>query len=230
MEIINFTVLRALTFESIIIRIFAAFLLGGIIGLEREIKNRPAGLRTHTLVCMGACLVMLTNQYIYQVFGTSDPARMGAQVVSGIGFLGAGTIIVTKQDKIKGLTSAAGLWTSATVGLALGIGFYEAAIIATFFVFITLTILQLWDDKIHGAQDMQHVYIELTTDMSFRGFLCRLRETQAEMGHVRLEHNTTVDHEFRAITLAFRAKNKNTYEDVIAHIEAIDGVIYVDKR
>lgn len=104
---------REVTQLSIIIRVFAAITVGGLIGLERGAKNRPAGLRTYMLVCVGACLIMLTNQYIYQVTGAGDPMRLGAQVVSGIGFLGAGTIIVTKHNQIKGLTTAAGLWASA---------------------------------------------------------------------------------------------------------------------
>ena len=116
--------LRELTLLSVFVRILTAIVLGGAIGLERGMKNRPAGLRTYMLVCIGACMVMITNQYAVQVFGVGDPVRMAAQVVSGIGFLGAGTIIVTSRNQIKGLTTAAGLWASACVGLAVGIGFY----------------------------------------------------------------------------------------------------------
>ena len=105
--------IREVTYLAVALRIFAAVIIGGILGLERGMKNRPAGLRTYMLVCVGACVVMLTNQYIYQVFGSGDPVRMGAQVVSGIGFLGAGTIIVTRRNQIKGLTTAAGLWSAA---------------------------------------------------------------------------------------------------------------------
>ena len=93
--------LRELTLLSVFVRILTAIILGGAIGMERGMKNRPAGLRTYMLVCVGSCLIMLTNQYIYQVFGTGDPVRMGAQVVSGIGFLGAGTIVVTKRNQIR---------------------------------------------------------------------------------------------------------------------------------
>ena len=107
--------LREVTYLSVALRIFVAFLLGGALGLERGLKQRPAGLHTHMLVCVGACMIMLTNQYIYQVFDTGDPVRMGAQVVSGIGFLGAGTIMVTKHSQIRGLTTAAGLWATAAV-------------------------------------------------------------------------------------------------------------------
>ena len=86
--------LREVTYLAVALRIVVAMIVGGLIGLERGIKNRAAGLRTHMLVCVGACLIMLTNQYIFQVYGTGDPVRMGAQVVSGIGFLGAGTIVL----------------------------------------------------------------------------------------------------------------------------------------
>ena len=120
-------VYREVTQEAVVLRILLAIVIGGLIGLERGLKNRPAGLRTYMLVCVGSCLIMLTNQYIYQCTGAGDPMRLGAQVVSGIGFLGAGTIVVTRHNQIKGLTTAAGLWASAGVGLALGIGFYEAA-------------------------------------------------------------------------------------------------------
>lgn len=92
---------REVTYAAIAFRIAVVLLLGGFIGLERGLKNRPAGLRTYMLVCVGACLIMLTNQYIYQVYQVGDPVRMGAQVVSGIGFLGAGTIVVTKRNQIK---------------------------------------------------------------------------------------------------------------------------------
>ena len=89
--------IRFLTDSSIVIRILFSLVIGGILGLERGLKNRPAGLRTYILVCMGSCIVMMTNQYVYQVYGTGDPVRMAAQVISGIGFLGAGTIIVTRR-------------------------------------------------------------------------------------------------------------------------------------
>ena len=95
-------VLREVTILSVFLRIFAAVFIGGILGLERGMKNRPAGFRTYMLVCVGACVIMLTNQYIYQVTTTGDPVRMGAQVVSGIGFLGAGTIIFQK-NVVRGL-------------------------------------------------------------------------------------------------------------------------------
>ena len=159
-------VFRELTLFSVVVRCLAAVLLGGVIGLERGLKNRAAGFRTYMLVCLGSCIVMVTNQYIHQIYGTGDPVRMGAQVVSGIGFLGAGTIIVTRHSQIKGLTTAAGLWAAAAVGLATGIGFYEAAIVGAVVIFITLSVLSNLDDRMHRKTDHFEVYVELPPAIS----------------------------------------------------------------
>lgn len=131
-----------MSFEiDIILRLLGAAVLGGLIGYEREQKQRPAGFRTHILVCIGAALVMITSEYMLNEFASSiDPARMGAQVISGIGFLGAGTIIRDKF-KVKGLTTAASLWAVACIGLAVGMGYYYLASIAFIIIFITLRFL-----------------------------------------------------------------------------------------
>jgi len=129
---------------EVIIRLLMAMVLGGLIGFEREIGNRPAGFRTHTLVCVGSTLVMLTSQYLFEAYSdivNLDPARLGAQVISGIGFLGAGTIIKSGRQ-VRGLTTAASLWVVACVGLAVGAGFYLAAVSATIFVYVTLLLLK----------------------------------------------------------------------------------------
>ena len=123
--------------QSIALRMFLAVLCGGLIGLERESKRRPAGFRTHILICLGACMTTLTGQYlsVYMHYYT-DMARLGAQVIAGIGFIGAGTIIVTKRRQVRGLTTAAGLWTAAIVGLACGAGYYEGVISGTALVLL----------------------------------------------------------------------------------------------
>ncbi len=140
MWIINWFNSNSEFYLSMIIRLALACLLGGIIGFEREHVHRPAGFRTHILVCVGSALVMITSEYIYYHFSThvnTDPARLGAQVISGIGFLGAGTII-KEGISVKGLTTAASLWAVSCVGIAVGIGFYGGAFLATAFIFLTL--------------------------------------------------------------------------------------------
>lgn len=126
----SFSFLRELTPLSVSLRILVAVLFGGLIGLEREYKRRPAGFRTHILICLGACMTTMTSQFLSFSMGYAvDLSRLGAQVVAGIGFIGAGTIIVTRQQRVKGLTTAAGLWSCAILGLTVGAGFLESAVI-----------------------------------------------------------------------------------------------------
>ena len=132
--------LRTVTLASVTVRMLLAVLCGGIIGIERAYKRRPAGFRTHILICLGAAITTLTSQYLYlNLHYYTDMARLGAQVVAGIGFIGAGTIVVTRQQRVKGLTTAAGLWASAIIGLTIGGGFYEGALLATGLVFFAHT-------------------------------------------------------------------------------------------
>jgi len=147
---------------SVTFRLLMALIFGGIIGLERGSSGHPAGFRTHILVCMGATLAMLTNQFIAETLSTvTDPSRMGAQVITGVGFLGVGTILVTGGHKIKGLTTAAGLWASACIGLALGIGFYSGAVITGFLVFISLAYLSKFEKYFYNRSRIMDLYVEL---------------------------------------------------------------------
>ena len=132
--------LRAVTPLSVCLRMVLSVICGGIVGLERSFKNRPAGLRTHMLVCIGSAMASVIGLYMYlNLHYPTDMSRIGAQVVAGLSFLGAGTIIVTKKNSIKGLTTAAGLWTTGIVGLAIGAGFYEGAIITTLLILLAET-------------------------------------------------------------------------------------------
>jgi len=151
--------LRELNLLSIIVRIVLAILIGGVLGLERERKNRPAGFRTYILVCLGAALVMMTNQYVYYNYATGDPVRMGAQVISGIGFLGAGTII-RNGSSVKGLTTAASIWVVACIGLATGMGFYFGATIATVIIFLCLAHIK----KLSGFYDSKKISLTVTSE------------------------------------------------------------------
>lgn len=220
--------IRELTYASMAIRIIAAFTLGGIIGLERGMKNRPAGLRTYMLVCVGSCLIMLTNQYIYQVFGTGDPVRMGAQVVSGIGFLGAGTIIVTKQNQIRGLTTAAGLWAAAAVGLALGIGFYEAAFLGGLLIFVILTVMHSWDSRIHRTSKTLEIYLELSNEINLGEFTHNVREMGIEISSIQLEHDNTLENGMRSFIATLKAKDKQNHAELLSGLRQIKGVAYLE--
>lgn len=185
--------LRDLNIASISLRIILSILIGGILGLERGIKNRPAGLRTYILVCLGSALVMMTNQYVYIVFQTGDPVRLGAQVISGIGFLGAGTIVLTGRNKITGITTAAGLWTAACSGLAVGIGFYEGAVLGSLAIAFTVSGLLKFDIWIRKKSKYLDLYIEYNAQQgNFSGFLQYAREHELEVSNIRVNKGFSV--------------------------------------
>ena len=220
--------LREVTYLAVFLRIFAAVIVGGILGMERGMKNRPAGLRTYMLVCVGACVIMLTNQFIYQAAGTGDPVRMGAQVVSGIGFLGAGTIIVTRRNQIKGLTTAAGLWSAAGVGLALGVGFYEAALAGTLAVFVVMTLLQKMDNKLHRKSKQLEAYIELK-DISLGDFLRLMRESGIDISDVQREYGEEDSEGVRAYVATLKGKKRQNHQELMEKVLAISGVELVEE-
>ncbi len=154
---------------STTLRLSLAVLCGGIIGLDRGRRKRPAGFRTHMLVCMGAALTMLISQYVAILIqntpgftGTTDVSRFGAQVINGIGFLGAGTIIVTSRQEIKGLTTAAGLWASACMGLAIGAGFYLGAVLGCVLILVSITLMRHVESFILSRARNMNIYVELT--------------------------------------------------------------------
>ncbi|MBE6924784.1 MAG: MgtC/SapB family protein [Ruminococcaceae bacterium] len=138
---------------DICLRLLCAMVVGLVIGTEREYSNRPAGMRTHILVALGACVVSITGQMIFYEYramgGTPDPARLSAQVITGVGFLGAGTIL-REGATVKGLTTAASLWTVACLGTACGYGYYTIALAGMIFMLITLTILELLQHHLPG--------------------------------------------------------------------------------
>ena len=220
-------ILHPLTLPGICIRILLAFVVGGIIGIERELNNHSAGLRTYMLVCVGSCLIMMTNQYVYQVFDTGDPLRLGAQVVSGIGFLGAGTIIVTKNNQVNGLTTAAGLWTAAGIGLSLGIGFYEAAMAASLTIFLILTILHRWDDRMKQRAKVIDLYVELSKECSLGDFLRQLRKMEIDFTDIQLDRDLPADDDVRSLVLALQNKKRIQHKEVINQIMGIKGVVYL---
>ena len=222
--------IRDVTPLSVALRIFLAVIIGGLLGLERGMKNRPAGMRTYMLVCVGACSIMLTNQYVYQVFHTGDPTRLAAQVVSGIGFLGAGTIIVTRRNQIKGLTTAAGLWSSAGVGLALGIGFYEAAVVGGFAIFSVMTLLQKMDNRVHRKTKTVEVYIEIDESLTLGKLMQAIRERDLEVQDVQRESDLETDGVGnRAYTATIKGQKRTHHIEIVEEVRSVPGVVYIEE-
>lgn len=221
--------IRYLTDSTVVFRIVFSLVLGGILGLERGLKNRPAGLRTYILVCMGSCIVMMTNQYVYQVYDTGDPVRMAAQVISGIGFLGAGTIIVTRRNQIKGLTTAAGLWASACVGLSIGIGLYEVAVIGGMAIFVVLTLLNHWDFFIRSRARDVEAYIEIPEKMSFSYFLHETKMRGIMIRNVQADaEEPGTDGKFCFIC-TLRGMRRMEHSEMLKTLRTVSSEIYAEE-
>jgi len=148
-----------MTDNQIMLRLTLSVVLSGLIGFERQIHRRTAGLRTHILVSLGSCLIMLTSLYIFDIYKNQvplDPARIAAGIITGIGFLGAGTII-REREGVKGLTTAASLWVVAGIGMAVGSGFYSAAVFTTILALVVLLFLRYAEGLIFERLDKKEV-------------------------------------------------------------------------
>ena len=221
-------VLRELNWISIVLRLALAIICGGIIGIERGRKGRTAGFRTHVLVCIGAALTVLTNQYMMQYFGGGDPARLGAQVINGIGFLGAGTIIVTGRHKVKGLTTAAGLWACACMGLAIGIGFYEAAIAACVLVLFVNSALHRMDNYVVSKSKVVEIYVEFGTVEDISGFIGKMRATDIRVSEIEITKNTNSADSSVAAVMLLRSNVKRDHAEILAIASDVKGVKFVE--
>jgi len=169
--------LRSFNIWTVLIRLSLCVIIGGIIGTERGKQGRAAGMRTHILVCMGAALSAMLGFYITEVIDLSgDPMRISAQVVSGIGFLGVGTIMLKGRFQITGLTTAAGLWCSAAIGLALGAGFYEGALVTFILTVATVTFMHKLEYKFIKHYRRFGIYVEIVSDKSVRKTIDSLSE------------------------------------------------------
>ena len=208
----------------IFLRLLVSAVLGGFVGIERENKKRAAGLRTHVLVCIGSALVMVLRISVTSIPGLTnvDPARLGAQVISGIGFLGAGTII--KQGiSVQGLTTAASLWAVACIGLATGSGFYSAAIIAAVIVFVTLRSLGKFENVI-SSNDNSNVEVCVRIENK-PGKLGEVASFIGSMG----SNITSVDieedgDEYLIVSFILKLPKHTTKTDMIVQLQSLNGV------
>ncbi len=217
------------TYEfHLVARLLLAALFGALIGIEREHAKRPAGFRTHVLVCVSACLVMLTAEFISRFnYSPYDITRLGAQVISGIGFLGAGTII-RNGNSVKGLTTAASLWAVACVGLATGIGYYMGATLTTVVIFFVLTYFRT---LIEGKNTHNTIH-EIAIKFSYSGELFNkvkaiLAENEIIINNIKLKsdkENITTANLFLATT------EQKDLVHVIENIYKIDGILEVERK
>lgn len=221
--------LREFNAEAVILRMLLAVICGGLIGVEREHKRRPAGFRTHTLVCLGAAMTTLTSQFLVVSGWTTDPARLGAQVVAGIGFIGAGTIIVTRRRQVKGLTTAAGLWVSAIIGLAVGAGYYEGALVATVFVLVAEVLLSKIEWYISSKAKNINVYVEYTETESVAEIAEEIKKLGVGIMDIEITRARAAEGPMMSAIFALQLGNKVKREDLLSQIQEIKGVLSIEE-
>ena len=215
---------------STIVRLTLALVCGGLIGLDRGRKHRPAGFRTHMLVCVGAALTMLISQYVSVVLhqGT-DLTRFGAQVINGIGFLGAGTIVVAGRQQVKGLTTAAGLWASACMGLAIGAGFYSAALLACIFIIVTITVLTKLQRFIMANARTMNLYVEYKEQENIGQIISVIHEKNVKVYDVEITKGSAQKSLSPSAIFSVKLPKKYSHGDFIMAISTVEGVILVEE-
>ena len=222
-------ILQDVTIVSTFVRLFLALLCGGILGIERGRKNRPAGFRTYMIVCLGATMVMITNQYISESYQMGDPTRMGAQVISGIGFLGAGTIIVTGRNRVKGLTTAAGLWASACIGLTIGIGYYAGAIMGCLMIYIAMSMLHGIGGRVANHTNELNLYIEFEKLSDIGIFLEYLRNHHIKVLDIEMIKSNEVEESIMGGLFTLRIERKTPHEDIIQKLHQVEGIRSIEE-
>ncbi|MDO5453321.1 MAG: MgtC/SapB family protein [Eubacteriales bacterium] len=225
-----FDSLRDISILSVGIRLLLTFLCGALIGLEREFKRRPAGFRTHILICVGAAMTTMTGQYLFLSQGLfTDMARLGAQVIAGIGFIGAGTIIVTRRNQIKGLTTAAGLWTCAIVGLAIGAGFYEGGLIATALVLLSELVISNLEYTFMRRHPEINVYLEFRSRSVLETVFDGLKKDNVKVRNLEITRTKEKDVMNSSAIFTLRFQKAVPAEEVLASSRAVDGVYLAEE-
>ena len=229
LEFLHFLRGNSLDMLTITVRLLLAVICGGVIGLERERKRRPAGFRTHILICLGAAMTTLTSQYIVLELGLfTDPARLGAQVIAGIGFIGAGTIIVTKHRQVKGLTTAAGLWTSAIVGLCCGAGFYEGAVFATLIVLLAEIIFSKLEYFILSSAKTFTLFVEYTDSAQLVNIVDTLKRSQIYILDLEITKSASKNNNLCAV-FSIKIPRKQPRQNIMTKVSEIEGVVSVEE-
>lgn len=224
-----FDPLRELTLASVAFRLVLSALCGGLVGIEREFKRRSAGFRTHILICLGAAMTTMTSEYwfVYLRYYL-DMARLGAGVVAGMGFIGAGTIIVTRRQRVKGLTTAAGLWTVAIVGLAIGAGFYEGGLVTAGLILLAeMFFSKLEYHMLENAPEI-NLFLEYRDRAALDRVLRLYRDRQIKVAGLEITRQAGRENAACAL-FTLRLNKKTGAGALIADICATDGVVNVEE-
>ena len=215
---------------TVAVRLVTAMICGGLIGLERERKRRPAGFRTHILICLGAAMTTLTSQYLVLNLNLfTDMARLGAQVIAGIGFIGAGTIIITKRRQVKGLTTAAGLWAAAIVGLCCGAGFFEAAVVATVIILLAEMVFSKLEYFIVSNARVCNLYVEYAETARLGAIVDTIKSTGAYIVDMEITKKGSDEGKNPCAVFSIRTPRKIKHQAMMTMLAKLDGVISVEE-
>lgn len=222
--------IRDITALSVAIRMLLAVVCGGLIGMERARKRRPAGFRTHILICLGASITTMTSEYLFLVMHYyTDMARLGAQVIAGIGFIGAGTIIVTRQRRVKGLTTAAGLWVAAIIGLALGAGFYEGGLAVTAIVLIAELFFSRIEYRVLDRSPEVNLYMEYKNKETLEKALYLFRTSNLKLQNLEVTRVAAEEGHNACAIFSLRLRGGHSIKEILEKTGRIEGVISVEE-
>ena len=231
-----FDVMRELNFPSLMLRLSLAMVCGGLIGMERGRKRRAAGLRTYMLVCLGATLSVILSQYFYVMLTTvwsvdaslvgrtTDVSRIAAKVIGGIGFLGTGTIIITGRQEVKGLTTAAGLWASASLGIAIGAGCYECVIIAFALMLLCFSLLPSVENYIIENARNINVFVEFTSLDDIGDILGCVKAQDVQIYDVDIERGSETRSGYPSAVLSMRMNRKMPHTELMTAVSELETV------
>jgi len=221
--------LESFNHASIVIRLVLATLFGGIIGIERESKRHSAGFRTFTLVCIGSALATIVNLYLFDITGSTDTARISAGVVSGVGFLGVGTIIVTSRNQVRGLTTAATLWATAALGIALGSGMLFASTISFVLIMLTIGVFSYFSKYISKHNRMITLYVEIEKEYDLDLILNFVRDKEYRVLSMEKKKKKIAKNCDLSVTLEVDLQKNRDHDHFINDVGALDGILYVEE-
>ncbi|SFT28025.1 MgtC/SapB family protein [Paenibacillus sp. BC26] len=225
-----------ISYLELTIRLVLALILGGLIGVERELGGHSAGFRTHILVCLGSAAIVLLSMYGFAEFAADpnvrlDPARLAAQVISGIGFLGAGTILRTGIT-VSGLTTAASLWVVAAIGLTVGAGFYYGSAVLTLLVVVSLFFLNKFEKKFSRTKRKQDLVMKINKDSaSLNKVVTELHHFGIQISKIIVENEEAAQGdsgEMLIVRMQVKLNYKKRFEEVIVSLASIEGVIGIE--
>lgn len=236
------TYLRQLNMCSMMLRIVLAMLIGGALGLDRARKQRPAGFRTFMLVAMGAAITMILSQYLdamlstqwlgsYEAVGRrTDVVRLGARVISGIGFIGTGTILITARNEVKGLTTASGLWAAACIGIAVGAGFYECVIISFVLIILCMRLLPLIESAVLANARNMNIYVELDSADNLTNLVNKLKAKDITLYEVEINREKSPTSLVQMnVYFSLRLPQRRPHTEILAALAMEEGIAAIEE-